>query len=93
MYFTLNVYTTADQLGGVRCANDLRIFTGGLGMIPVPKQMYVAFANENIDEHGNSNNEKLCAEVTSVLHDLYHAGNAFKSYKEKCPAPIWHPSV
>lgn len=74
--------TISDNVGGAKCANNLRLISGALGMIPVPKQLLVPRAQDMIDENGTINDENVSHELSLVLKDVYWAAFALKLYKE-----------
>ncbi|XP_052764354.1 uncharacterized protein LOC128206126 [Mya arenaria] len=79
-------------MGGSRAAVQLRIFTGGMGMIAVPTGTAIPQAHETLDESGNTEDNKLKEELDVTLKQVYWAARALKSYSGNNPAPNWAPS-
>ncbi|WAR17339.1 hypothetical protein MAR_031933 [Mya arenaria] len=79
-------------MGGSRAAVQLRIFTGGMGMMAVPTCTTITQAHETLDESGNTEDDKLKEELDVTLKQVYWAARALKSYAGNNPAPNWAPS-
>ncbi|XP_052764350.1 NAD(P)H-dependent FMN reductase PA1204-like [Mya arenaria] len=80
------------RMGGSRAAVQLRIFTGGMGMMAVPTNTSIPLAHETLDASGNTKDNKLNEELYVTLKQVYWAAKALKSYAENNLAPIWASS-
>ncbi|XP_052764349.1 quinone reductase-like [Mya arenaria] len=80
------------RLGGSRAAVQLRVFTGGMGMMAVPTGTSIPLAHQALDESGKPKDDTLSKELDVTLKQVYWAAKALKSYAGNNPAPNWAPS-
>ncbi|WAR17338.1 hypothetical protein MAR_031932 [Mya arenaria] len=55
------------RLGGSRAAVQLRVFTGGMGMMAVPTGTSIPLAHQALDESGKPKDDTLSKELDAVI--------------------------